>query len=115
MIGSSTMVVREHGKLGVHIFGGLGFPKSFSKLHESLSKWGKPDHEITEAEADEILHSHQCISREYGPFYSQYAGDCVLLVDLDAMTAYTRGYNEIGPDNRAVNGTEYWKALNEQE
>jgi len=120
MIGSGTIIVREHGKLAVHIFDGMswmmakGKERSFAALAKTVRKWGKPDAEITEAEAEEALHSHQCISREHGPFYSKYAGDCVLLIDFDTKTLFTRRYKDEGADKRGVNGTEYWAKVEAQ-
>lgn len=121
MIGSGTIIVREKGKLAIHIFDGMswvmskGKERSYEALAKSVRKWGKPDAEITQEVADEILHSHQCVSREYGPFYSQYAGDVVLLLDFDEMMLYTRGYTDLGDGRRGINGTEFWKALDEPE
>jgi hypothetical protein len=116
MIGSSTLLVKRDGMFSVHIFSGFAGMIQFldkkakkqtpfqywSKLEK---KWGKPDAVISADEAEQILHSHQCANKEE-PFYSEFVGDSINLLDYDLLQFF-----EVARQERPrVYGTEYWKA-----
>lgn len=90
MIGSNTLVVKENNSFRVHQFGGWSLQNpSFAAIVKIERKWQKTKKtkasktRLTEYDAYVILSSHQCRS-PYEPDYSEFAGDGVYLLNLDA-------------------------------
>lgn len=82
---------------------------TFKAFQKSEAKWPKPDAKnLSEEAVEKVLHSRNCIGPQE-PFYSQWAGDRVLLLDLDAKKIFTRGYKE--KRGGGVPGTEFWTPL----
>jgi len=107
MIGSSTLIVKQAGKYHLHVYnGGLCFAcfgnekatkqDYFEAMKLNNSEWGKPDRvNLTQEEIDSIRTSHQCINPKE-PNYSEFAGDTVGLLDLDAGVLYGRNGRDNG-------------------
>lgn len=116
MIGSSTYIVKTDNKFYVHIVGGGGFiyqleqaaakrkQSVYQFLSKSLDKYRKtPNATVDEAVAIKIADATQCRD-EGSPGYSEFAGDCIFLVDEDKKRCYYR--------SRARDGIEsHWKMI----
>ncbi len=107
MIGSSTLVVKKNEHYHVHIcghmFGGDALDyclknnvTPFDIWKESNERWGKPNAEnLTFEDAERIRVSHHCIKSEKDRAgYSEFAGDAIWFLDLDAGKFFNRGKND---------------------
>lgn len=107
MIGSCTLLVKKGLTYDAHVIGMLslqfGMVNALNRKRpaktlgtlvlESLPKWEKLGADasgLTEDEAQAVMHSTHCVSPEYGPGYSKWAGDGIYLLDGERLFSVKR-------------------------